>query len=180
MTLRQELAGFSRYQQKFFLLLILTGDEHLSRAQTWRKSKGEPLEYGTWYKWRQEPEFVAVRGRVHGGECSRSEAMMEFLGTALPKILSDVLELAVADWDKAQGPLKKWAMETVLGLVQMDKGQQLNAKTVVNIGQIVASIKERSKELKAGQIADASYQLLPNGGIQDAKEERDAAYKRGQ
>ena len=150
MTLRQELAGFSRYQQKFFLLLILTGDEHLSRAQAWRKSKGEPLEYGTWYKWRQE------------------------------KILSDVLELAVADWDKAQGPLKKWAMETVLGLVQMDKGQQLNAKTVVNIGQIVASIKERSKELKAGQIADASYQLLPNGGIQDAKEERDAAYKRGQ
>ena len=142
-------------QREFVLLYALSGDERSSRALA-----SVDVDV-TWWRWKKDEQFRAVMTTVESGAVSRQDAIVELMGKALPKVISDILELALKDWgDVARGQekLKVWAMGGVLDWAG-ERRRVGDSPRTVNFNLVMGALRSR---IVGGEVVRAEHKELPS------------------
>ena len=138
-------------QRSWLLLFAMNGHPELSRKEL-------ELNRATIYKWRQQEQFKMVEEGIRTGQFSRAEAIAEYLGKTLPRILEDLVEMAVKPWSEVgMVRVKQWAMQMVLDLVK-DGPDPAVRGNIFNFSQVINKLKEK---VGSQEVVEGPYRLLP-------------------
>ena len=148
MGLKQVLEPMTKDQRAWLLLFAMNGHPEMSRREL-------ELNRATIYKWRQQEQFKLVEEGIRAGQFSRSEAIAEYLGKALPQILEDLVVMATRPWDQAMVRVKQWAMQMVLELVKDSVGPTVKGN-IFNFSSVINKLQEKRQEAVEG-----GYRELP-------------------
>jgi len=143
------LTTLTTKQKTFLLHYIVSGDERAARAVT-------VINELTWVRWKRKPEFVYAKKLAADRVFGKSEAISEIFGSALPRVLGDVLDMAQRPWDelgRGQDKSKMWAIGLVMDIAGEKRVDRVQTN---NFGDIILQLKERVR----GQVVEGEYKEL--------------------